>query len=243
MITFKVEFFTDFKYYLVVVCANMKFREDVYLGITGLISVIASYYALFLTPTDVEMGALVRIFYFHLPPAIICYIALLVSVATGLIYIRTKDFKYDAVSESGALLGIVYGLVTLIGGAIWANATWGMYWNWDPRETTTLILWFAYLGYFLLRMSIENPERRASSAAVFNVLAFLTVPLSYLSFIIWPSLHPRLSEDGGLGLTPSMVQALVMNIVAGLFIFGYLLKKTYERRLKIDIVNSRVMEE
>jgi len=243
MNAFKVEFFTDFKYYLVFVCANMKFREDVYLGISGLMSVIAAYYALFLTPADVEMGELIRIFYFHLPPAIICYVALIVSVTTGLIYLRTKDFKYDAVSESGALLGIVYGLVTLIAGAIWANATWGVYWNWDPRETTTLILWFAYLGYLLLRMSIENPERRASSAAVYNVLAFLTVPLSYLSFIIWPSLHPRLSEDGGLGLTPSMVQALVMNIVAGLFIFGYLLKKTYERRLKIDMVESRLREE
>lgn len=235
---FKVEFFTDFKYCLVSVCANMRFREDVYLAITGLISVIASYYALFLTPADVEMGELVRIFYFHLPPAIMCYVALLVSVAAGLLYLRTKNINYDAASESGALLGIVYGLVTLIGGAVWANATWGVYWNWDPRETTTLILWFAYLGYFLLRMSIENPERRASSAAVFNVMAFLTVPLSYLSFILWPSLHPRLSEDGGLGLTSSMVQALVMNIVAGLFIFGYLLKKTYERRLKIIVVDS-----
>jgi heme exporter protein C len=221
---------------------NMEFREDIYLGFTAVLSALASYYALFLAPADVEMGELVRIFYFHLPPAIICYVALLVSVATGLIYIRTKDYRYDAVSESGALLGLVYGLVTLIGGAIWANATWGVYWNWDPRETTTLILWFAYLGYFLLRMSVENPERRASTAAIFNVLAFLTVPLSYASFILWPSLHPRLSEGGGLGLTLSMVQALVMNIIAGLFIFGYLLKKTYERRLKLDRLDSLLRE-
>ena len=221
---------------------RMEFREDIYLGFTVVLSVLASYNALFLSPADVEMGELVRIFYFHLPPAIICYAALLVSVATGLIYIRTKDRRYDAVSESGALIGLVYGLVTLIGGAVWANATWGVYWNWDPRETTTLILWFAYAGYFMLRMSVENPERRASSAAVFNVLAFLTVPLSYASFILWPSLHPRLGEGGDLGLTTSMVQALVMNIVAGLFIFGYLLKKTYERRLRLDMLEGRLAE-
>src|SRR4030042_573827 len=220
----------------------MEFREDIYLGFTAVLSVLASYNALFLSPADVEMGDLVRIFYFHLPPAIICYAALLLSGATGLIYIRTKDRRYDAVSESGALIGLVYGLVTLIGGAVWANATWGVYWNWDPRETTTLILWFAYAGYFMLRMSVENPERRASSAAVFNVLAFLTVPLSYASFILWPSLHPRLGEGGGLGLTTSMVQALVMNIVAGLFIFGYLLKKTYERRLRMDSLESQLAE-
>jgi len=220
----------------------MEFREDIYLGFTAVLSVLASYNALFLSPADVEMGELVRIFYFHLPPALICYAALLVSVATGLVYLRTKDHRYDAVSESGALIGLVYGLVTLIGGAVWANATWGVYWNWDPRETTTLILWFAYAGYFMLRMSVENPERRASSAAVFNVLAFLTVPLSYASFILWPSLHPRLGEGGDLGLTTSMVQALVVNIVAGLFIFGYLLKKTYERRLRLDMLEGRLAE-
>ena len=222
----------------------MEFRDDIYLAITWIIVALAAYFALYIAPAEVTMGELVRIFYFHLPPAIICYLALLVSVGTGLIFIRTKDFKYDALSESGALLGLVYGLITLISGAIWANATWGVYWNWDPRETTTLILWFAYLGYFLLRMSIENPERRASSAAVFNILAFMTVPLSYVSFILWPSLHPRLGgDDGGLGLTGTMVQALVMNIIGGIFVFGYVLKKTYDLRMKRDAYNSKLMEE
>ncbi len=222
----------------------MEFREDIYLSITGIIVALAAYFALYIAPAEVTMGELVRIFYFHLPPAIICYLALLVSVVTGAIYLRTKDYKYDALSESGAILGLVYGLITLISGSIWANATWGIYWNWDPRETTTLILWFAYLGYFLLRMSIENPERRASSAAVFNVLAFLTVPLSYVSFIIWPSLHPQLGGgDGGLGLTGTMVQALVMNIIGGVFVFGYVLKKTYDLRIKRDAYNSRMREE
>jgi heme exporter protein C len=222
----------------------LEFRDDVYLGITAVIVALAAYFALFIAPAEVTMGELVRIFYFHLPPAIICYLSLLVSVVTGLIYIRTKDFKYDALSESGALLGLVYGLITLISGAIWANATWGVYWNWDPRETTTLILWFAYLGYFLLRMSIENPDRRASSSAVFNVLAFMTVPLSYVSFILWPSLHPRLGdESGGLGLTGTMVQALVMNIIGGIFVFGYVLKKTYDLRMKRDELKSKMMEE
>ena len=222
----------------------MEFRDDIYLAITGIIVALAAYFALYIAPAEVTMGELVRIFYFHLPPAIICYLALLVSVGTGLIFIRTKDFKYDALSESGALLGLVYGLITLISGAIWANATWGVYWNWDPRETTTLILWFAYLGYFLLRMSIENPERRASSAAVFNILAFMTVPLSYVSFILWPSLHPRLGgDDGGLGLTGTMVEALVMNIIGGIFVFGYVLKKTYDLRMKRDAYNSKLMEE
>lgn len=223
---------------------TLEFRDDIYLGITGIIVALATYFALYIAPAEVTMGELVRAFYFHLPPAIICYLSLLVSFIAGIWYIKTKDFKFDALSESGAILGVVYGLNTLISGSIWANSTWGVYWNWDPRETTTLILWFAYLGYFLLRMSIENPERRASSAAVFNILAFLTVPLSYVSFILWPSLHPRiLDESGGLGLTGTMVQALVMNIIGGVFIFGYALKKTYEFRVKRDEYNSKIMED
>jgi heme exporter protein C len=222
----------------------LEFRDDVYLGITGVIVILSAYFALFIAPAEVTMGDLVRVFYFHLPPALICYLALVVSVVAGVLYIRTKQHKYDALSESGALLGLVYGLITLISGAIWANATWGVYWNWDPRETTTLILWFAYLGYFLLRMSIENPDRRASSAAVFNILAFMTVPLSYISFILWPSLHPRLGdESGGLGLSGTMVQALLMNIIGGLFVFGYVLKKTYDLRLKRDKYESMIREE
>ena len=222
----------------------MEFRDDVYLGITGVIVALSAYFALYIAPAEVTMGELVRIFYFHLPPAIICYLSLLISVGTGLVYLRTKDFKFDALSESGALIGLVYGFITLVSGSIWANATWGVYWNWDPRETTTLILWFAYLGYFLLRMSIENPERRASTSAAFNVLAFMTVPLSYVSFIFWPSLHPKLGdESGGLGLTGTMVQALVMNIIGGMFVFGYLLKKTYDRRMKMDEYNAKLMEE
>jgi len=157
--------------------------------------------------------------------------------------LRTKQAKYDAISESAAFLGLVYGMVTLVSGAIWANAAWGVYWNWDPRETTTLVLWLAYLGYFFLRMSVENPERRASVSAAYNVLAFLTVPLSYLSFIIWPSLHPRLSEGGGLGLTGTMVQALLLNILGGLLFYVWIIRKTYGVRLMKDELERKLSEE
>ena len=159
------------------------------------------------------------------------------------LYLGGGDAR-DIRAESAARLGTIFCILATVTGSILAKNTWGSYWNWDPRETTTLILWFAYLGYFLLRMSIENPERRASSAAVFNILAFLTVPLSYMSFILWPSLHPKLGgDDGGLGLTGTMVQALIMNIIGGIFVFGYAIKKTYDLRVKRDEYQSKIMEE
>jgi heme exporter protein C len=222
---------------------EMEFQDDVFLGITAVVNVLAIYFALFIAPAEVEMGELVRVFYFHLPQAIVCYLTLVISLVSAALYLRTKQARYDALSESAALLGLIYGVITLVSGAIWANAAWGVYWNWDPRETTTLVLWLAYVGYFFLRMSVENPERRASVSAAYNVLAFLTVPLSYLSFIIWPSLHPRLSEGGGLGLTGTMVQALLLNILGGLLFYVWLVRKTYGVRLMKDELERKISEE
>jgi heme exporter protein C len=205
----------------------MQAQDKIFLSLIFILGAVSTYFALFLTPVDATLGDYVKILYFHLPGAIICYSAVSVSLLGGIVFLRRKETKWDALSSSAAMLGIVYGAFTLITGSIWAKVTWGAYWNWDPRETTTLILFFAYIGYFFLRMSIENPERRASVSAVYNVLIFLTVPLSYLSFIIWPSLHPRLISGGEIGLTPIMEEALIMNIVVGALILVWLIRTGY----------------
>ncbi len=205
----------------------MRRRDTTYLSLILVLGAVTTYFALFLTPPEATLGEYVKILYFHLPGAIMCYTAVGISLVGGLLFLRLKDARWDALSSSAAMLGIVYGAFTLVTGSVWARVTWGVYWNWDPRETTTLILWLAYIGYFFLRMSIDNPERRASVSAAYNILIFLTVPLSYLSFILWPSLHPRLTEGGGLGLTQVMVEALVMNIVVGALTLVWLLRTSY----------------
>ncbi|TEU10190.1 cytochrome C assembly protein [Candidatus Bathyarchaeota archaeon] len=222
---------------------DLKFRDDIFLGFAVIVSALAIYFGLYIAPAEVELGELVRVFYLHLPQAIICYLSLVISVITAILFLVKKDPKYDALSETAALLGLVYGATTLLSGSIWANAAWGVYWNWDPRETTTLILWLAYVGYFFLRMSVENPERRASVSAAYNVLSFLTVPLSYMSFILWPSLHPRLGTEGGLGLTGTMVQALLLNILGGLLLFIWIFRKAYGVRLRRDEFERLLSEE
>jgi len=222
---------------------DLKFRDDIFLGFAVIVSALAIYFGLYIAPAKVELGELVRVFYLHLPQAIICYLSLVISVITAILFLVKKDPKYDALSETAALLGLVYGATTLLSGSIWANAAWGVYWNWDPRETTTLILWLAYVGYFFLRMSVENPERRASVSAAYNVLSFLTVPLSYMSFILWPSLHPRLGTEGGLGLTGTMVQALLLNILGALLVFIWIFRKAYGVRLRRDEFERLLSEE
>ena len=183
------------------------------------------------------MGDLYRILYIHLPAAWVCYLAFTISMVCSLLYLRRREPRYDTFAEVSAVLGLLFGAVALVTGSIWAESAWGTYWNWDPRETTTLVLWVAYLGYVTLRLSLENEERRAVVGSVYNILAFVTVPLSYFSLQMLPTLHPQVVSGSGIALTPPMILALVLNVASATVLFAYLLGaastvKALERRLE-----------
>jgi heme exporter protein C len=205
----------------------MELRDYIYLIITVAVNVIASYAAFIVAPSEVRMGDIYRIFYTHMPVALICYLTLGISLLTSIAFLIKRNFVYDRLAEVSAILGLLYGAVVLVTGSIWASVVWGTYWNWDPRETTTLLLWIAYAGYIALRLSIENMEKRASIGAVYNILAFSTVPLSYLSFILWQSLHPRVITGSQLSLTPPMIETLFLNIIAASLVYFYMLRTAY----------------
>jgi heme exporter protein C len=192
-----------------------------YSAVCGCIA--ASYLAFVFAPPEATMGELYRILYIHLPAAWVCYLAFILSMVSSVLFLRRREHRYDTLAEASAWLGLLFGAVTLVTGSIWANAAWGTYWNWDPRETTTLVLWVAYLGYVTLKMSLENEERRAVVGSVYNILAFVTVPLSYFSLQLLPTLHPQVVSGSGIGLTPSMTLALALNVVSAVVLFAYLL--------------------
>ncbi len=221
---------------------SMKLRDRIYLLIATIVNMTASYAALIAAPSEVHMGDLYRIFYVHMPVAMICYLTLGISLLASITFIARRDFSYDRLAEVSAFLGLVYGAVVLITGSIWANAVWGVYWNWDPRETTTLILWIAYMGYISLRLSIGNVEKRALMGAVYNVLAFSTVPLSYMSFLLWQSLHPRIVTGTQISLTPPMMETLLLNTIAASLIYLYVLKLTYAVSSLEDKINELIYE-
>jgi heme exporter protein C len=200
-------------------------------------SIAASYLAFVFAPPEATMGDLYRILYIHLPSAWVCYLAFILSMITSVLYLQRRDLHYDTLAEASAVLGLLFGAVTLVTGSIWAEAAWGTYWNWDPRETTTLVLWVAYLGYVTLKLSLENEERRAVVGSVYNILAFVTVPLSYFSLQLLPTLHPQVVSGSGIALTPPMILALVLNVVSATVLFAYLLGaastvKALERRVE-----------
>ena len=186
-------------------------------------SIAASYLAFVFAPPEATMGDLYRILYVHLPAAWVCYLAFTLSMVGSVLYLQRREPRYDTLAEVSAVLGLLFGAVTLVSGSIWANAAWGTYWNWDPRETTTLVLWVAYLGYITLKLSLENEERRAVVGSVYNILAFVTVPLSYFSLQMLPTLHPQVVSGSGIALTPPMILALALNVVSATVLFVYIL--------------------
>jgi heme exporter protein C len=203
-------------------------KEDLfYLSLVFSLETIALYFALVISPPEATLGELIRIFYIHTPAAWITYLAFGLSLVCTLLFFTRRNMKYDTLAENSAALGVFFGAATILTGAVWARAAWGSYWNWDPRETATLIAEFAYVGYMMLRSSITNVDRRATSSGAYNVLAFSTVPLSYFSVDILNSLHPIVITTTELNISSPILETLMLSLIAATAIFIYLIRCLY----------------
>ena len=206
-------------------------KRDIILVIAVILSVGASYMA-YVSVHPVRGD--IYFSYTHVPAALVCYLAFFISLVASIMYLKKRERRYDMAAEVLVIIGLVYGIVALISGAIWANAAWGLYWNWDPKQTTTLILWIAYAGYIAVKYSISEVERRAVIGAVYNVLAFSLIPLTFLSVMLWQSLHPRAQE---ITLSMPVKVTLILNLVAASLIFAYFIIATYSLWSLEDRVN------
>ncbi len=198
-----------------------------YIVIAIFVNVTASYAAFVAAPPEETMGDLYRIFYIHTPAAWVCYLSLGIALLSSVLFLAKRKFIYDTLAEVSAILGLIYGAIALMTGSIWSEVAWGAYWNWDPRQTTTLILWIAYMGYVSLRLSIGNIEKRASIGAVYNILAFTTVPLSYMSVRLWQTLHPQIVTGTGISITQPMLETLFLNLLATTLVYLLMLRAMY----------------
>ena len=156
-----------------------------------------------------------RIFYFHVPLAWVSYLAFFLVFIASIRYLQTSHVKWDVLSASSAEIGAVFCALNLLSGMLWAKGAWGIYWDWTPRLTFQLILFLLYVAYLTLRRAMGS-ESRARSSAVFGIIAFVAVPMSYLSIKLWPSLlqHPDLTSEGGGIDSPIIVYTLLINILA-----------------------------
>ncbi|MGE5618233.1 MAG: cytochrome c biogenesis protein CcsA [Sphingomonadaceae bacterium] len=186
--------------------------------------VVALYFAFLYAPTEATMGDVQRIFYFHVPAAWVGFLSFAVVFAASIQWLRTRRHRWDALAASGAEVGVLFTTVALLTGSIWAKPTWGTWWDWDPRLTTTLILWLIYVSYLMLRSAVENPSKRASLAAVVGIVGFVDVPIVFMSIRWWRTIHPVVITSTSLELDPRMVTTLVVCLAAFTLLFVHLLR-------------------
>jgi len=216
--------------------SDKEMKRDILLCVAVALSVVASYMAyVAVQPVREDL----YFSYTHIPAALICFLAFFVSLVASIMYLWKRKRGYDRAAEVSTILGLVYGAVALISGAIWANAAWGAYWNWDPKQATMLILCIAYMGYLSLKLSIGGVEKRALVGAVYNILAFSTIPLTFLSVTLWGSLHPKASE---VTMSLPVKQTLSLNLIAALLFFVYLLITAFAVWSLEDRVNRLTYE-
>lgn len=151
------------------------------------------FVALIASPRDGSgpdaMGNLVRIMYVHVPVAIACYTAFLVTAVASAMYLIKRTPGWDALAASSVEVGVVFTALTLATGSIWGHTTWGTWWEWDPRLTSTALMFVMYLGYLALRRAVIDPATRAKQAAILGLVSFVNVPIVHYSVDWWRSLH------------------------------------------------------
>lgn len=198
---------------------------DSLLGIFTFLAVGAGLYMAFLyAPNEKTMGAVQRIFYFHVPLAWIGFLAFFVVFVCGVAYLLTRNIRWDLLARSSAEIGVVFSTLVLITGSIWARAVWNTWWTWDPRLTTMLVLWLIYLGYLMLRSAVEGAEKRARVSAVIGIVGFINVPIVFMSIRWWRAMHPVVITRTRVSLAPPMLATLLVCLAAFTLLYAYLLR-------------------
>ena len=159
------------------------------LGVLGVAGVLVLHWLVFFwVGTERTMGIVQRIFYVHVPSAWVTFLAFGVTALCGAAYLWLRDERLDWAAQSAAEGGLVFGAIMLTSGPLWAAYAWGTPWTWEPRLTLTLLMWFVFLGYFLVRASAEDRQAGKRMAAVIGVLGALLIPLVHVSVLWFPSL-------------------------------------------------------
>ena len=184
----------------------------------ALLFVASLFWSLVASPDEVVLGSSVRIFYIHIGAAVAMTVAYMVTFLSSILYLRGRRLTYDRWAVASAEVGTFMAGLVLISGTIWGRAAWNTWWTWDPKVTTTLILWVLFVGYFLLREWSDNPERRRSNAAVLAIVAFCDVPVVYGASRWWNSIHPNIVTADGFNLPTSMLIPLFMAMAAFLYL-------------------------
>ena len=217
-------------------------RWRVFVGVGLALVTVVYAWAVVQAPVDSSQGIIQKILYVHPPLAYGAYLGFVITAIGGFLYLWRGREDFDRLAVSGAEVGVLFCTLMLITGPIWARGTWGRWWSWDPRLTVTLLLWFVYLAYLLLRSFAGPGPRTARFAAVYSMVGLVLIPLNYYVIEIFDnrSMHPDNLEKGSLG--DGMGWPFLMGNLALGFAFVYLLllrwdveaRRLFERRREAE---------
>ena len=194
-------------------------------GLSGVAVLAALGMVFFYAPREATMGDVQRIFYFHVASAWVGFFAFFVTFLMGVAYLGSRERKWDTLGLCSVEIGLVFITMAVVSGSLWARPVWGTYWTWEPRLTISVVQLLIYVAYRRLRAAVEGPERRARYAAVYGIVAFVTVPLSWFAIRWWRTIHPDiLTGGGGMAVTPRMVHTLLVSLVAFTLLYATLLR-------------------
>jgi heme exporter protein C len=191
----------------------MKRVFSIFVALTVLLLIYGFYQAWVVAPTERTMGDVQRIFYYHVPSAWTAGCLFAVNLIASLIYLIWKNSKADYLAVASAEVGVIFCTIVLVTGPIWARPVWGIWWTWDVRLTTTLVLWLIYVSYLVLRRFSDSAQTPVL-AAVLAIFGALDVPLVYFSIWFFRTQHPQPVIGGGGSLDPRMLHAFLINLLA-----------------------------
>ncbi|WP_104990418.1 cytochrome c biogenesis protein CcsA [Deinococcus sp. NW-56] len=198
------------------------------LGLATLLSLGVAVALGLSAPLDLNQGSLVRLFFVHVPSAWLSYLAYGGTGLFGLLYLLTRQRRWDRLAMASAEIGVLFTVSTIVGGMLWAKPTWGAYWVWDARLTTTALSIVIYGGYLLIRSLIDDPDRRARVAAVVGLVGTLYVPVNYMAVEWWRGVHQTqtLKLLGGIRFDAAPIYGWVLLVATLAFtlLYAYLLR-------------------
>jgi heme exporter protein C len=186
---------------------------------------VSTYLALVFAPTERVMGDVQRVFYFHIGTAWTALLGFVLAGVFSVIYLVTKDLKWDRLQVAAIEVSLVFFLITIVLGSIWARPAWNTWWTWDPRLTTAAVTELIYVAYFMLRQGIDDPDKRARFGAVYALVGGLSAPITFFAIRLFRTIHPVViggtnpEADGGFSMTADMRVAFFFALFAFTIVF------------------------
>ena len=198
------------------------------------------------TPVESSQGFVQKIMYLHVPSVITTYLAFFVVFVCSIAYLWKRDLKFDRIAKASAEIGLVFCAMVLVTGMVWGKPTWGTYWVWDARLTTTLLLFLIFVGYFVLRMSVPDRDKEARLASVLGIIGVLDIPIIHKSVEWWRTLHQPSTlfktEAGAAkpAMPPELLYPLFACMLAMALFYGYLLVMRYRVECGNDTIQEHI---